>query len=176
MPQKQNIVWWITGFKQRVALCSIVWKYVFLLHILHKNKNIINAQSGTFWKSQKLIPGKRKRKSVLFVTKISPHKTKQKSPICKNKLRQKNWCHTIVCINLIRFKYHWNLCLDQWYWGTESVKARSNCHPLCLWGNSRRLWSGSCYWLVTEIRSHATTFRQAFLHDFISACRPLSFA
>ena len=35
------------------------WKYVFLLHVLNKNENLINAgYMGTFWKSQKLILSK----------------------------------------------------------------------------------------------------------------------
>ena len=53
--------------------------YVFLFHVLNKNENvIINNLSGTFWKSQKLIPSK-KNQSVL-IAKIRSRKT-QKSPI-----------------------------------------------------------------------------------------------
>ena len=49
----------------------IVWKYVFLLHVLNKNENIINAGYwvlGTFWKSQKLIFSKEDQ-SVLIAKK-----------------------------------------------------------------------------------------------------------
>ena len=52
---------------------------VFLFHVINKNENvIINNLSGTFWKSQKLIPSK-KNQSVL-IAKIRSRKT-QKSPI-----------------------------------------------------------------------------------------------
>ena len=56
--------------------------YVFPFHVLNKNKNIIiNHLSGTFWKSQKLVPSK-KNQSVL-IAKIRSRKT-QKSPIHGN--------------------------------------------------------------------------------------------
>ena len=47
------------------AYGSIVWKYVFLLHVLNKNENIINAE---YW--------------VLLGTKIN---SEQEKPICPNR-------------------------------------------------------------------------------------------
>ena len=41
--------------------------YVLPLHVLNKSKNIVNDLSGTFWKSQKIIPSKKKQ-SVLYIS------------------------------------------------------------------------------------------------------------
>ena len=40
----------------------IVWKYVFLLHVLNKNENIINAGTGYFLKIAKI--GSRKTQEI----------------------------------------------------------------------------------------------------------------
>ena len=57
-------------------ILSIVWKYVFLLHVLNKTTILSVLGTGLFLKSQKLIPSK-KNQSVL-IAKISSHK-KQKT-------------------------------------------------------------------------------------------------
>ena len=41
--------------------------YVLPLHVLNKSKNIVNDLSGTFWKSQKIIPSKKKQ-SVVYIS------------------------------------------------------------------------------------------------------------
>ena len=57
---------------------SIVWKYVFLLHVLNKNENIINAGYWVYFlKSQKLIPSKKNQQSVDLIAKISSRKTQK---------------------------------------------------------------------------------------------------
>ena len=66
---------WTTDFLGD-APYLLAWKYVFLLHLLNKNENIVNAWVlGTFWKSQKWIPSK-KSQSVLMA-KISSRKTQK---------------------------------------------------------------------------------------------------
>ena len=50
------------------AYGSIVWKYVFLLHVLNKNENIINAGMG---------PG--------YFLKIAKINSQQEKPICPNR-------------------------------------------------------------------------------------------
>ena len=50
--QKQSGIQWNTA-----AHRGIVWKYVFLLHVLNKNENIVNAgydnnnNNNIFWKN-----------------------------------------------------------------------------------------------------------------------------
>ena len=64
-------VQWITDFTY--AYCSIVWKYIFPLHVRKKNENNINVGYrvlDTFWKSQKLIPSK---KQSVLIAKICSH-------------------------------------------------------------------------------------------------------
>ena len=67
----------------------IVWKYVFLLHVLNKNENIINAGYWVLlWKPQQLIPSKKNQS--LVIAKISSRKTQ------KIANPQKISCHTVT--------------------------------------------------------------------------------
>ena len=56
--------WFYIGYAHR----SIVWKYVFLLHVLNKNENIINAG---YW-------------VLSEIAKINPQQEKQVCPKRKN--------------------------------------------------------------------------------------------
>ena len=56
--------WFYIGYAHR----SIVWKYVFLLHVLNKNENIINAG---YWVLSEIV-------------KINPQQEKQVCPKRKN--------------------------------------------------------------------------------------------
>ena len=55
--QKQNGMQWISyGLiipRVRMPYRSIVWKYVFLLHLLNKNENSINAGYSALSKNRK---------------------------------------------------------------------------------------------------------------------------
>ena len=75
--------WFYIGYVYR----SFVWKYVFLLHVLTKKENIINAVSWVLSENRKnYFPA---RKTNLYCSqKLVPVKYK-KCPIRKNKLRQK---------------------------------------------------------------------------------------
>ena len=56
--RKSNLFYWFyIGYAHR----SIDWKYVFLLHVVDKNENIISDLSGPFWNSQKFIISKKKK-------------------------------------------------------------------------------------------------------------------
>ena len=68
--------------------------YVFSLHVLNKNDNVINDLSGTSWKMQKLIPSK-KNQSVL-IAKISSRKIqKLANPQMKINARKSFVAHDI---------------------------------------------------------------------------------
>ena len=69
------------------AYGNIVWKYVFLLHVLNKNENNINAGSPSNQHQYKHHPSK-KNQSVLIV-KISSRKTQKITNPQKYKLPQK---------------------------------------------------------------------------------------
>ena len=75
--------WFYIGYVYR----SFVWKYVFLLHVLTKKENIINAVSWVLSENRKnYFPA---RKTNLYCSQnLVPPKYK-KCPIRKNKLRQK---------------------------------------------------------------------------------------
>ena len=69
------------------AYGNIVWKYVFLLHVLNKNENNINAGSPSNQHRYKHHPSK-KNQSVL-IAKISSRKTQKITNPQKYKLPQK---------------------------------------------------------------------------------------
>ena len=59
--------------RKEVKICfngSIVWKYVFLSHILDSKKNIINDLFGTISENHKFFPAD-------LIAKISFHKTQK---------------------------------------------------------------------------------------------------
>ena len=62
--------WFYIGYAYR----SIVWKYIFLLPVLNKNENFVNAG---YFLIAKLVPAKQK-----------------KSPIRKKKFREKFLSHS----------------------------------------------------------------------------------
>ena len=92
-----NECWFYIGWAHH----GILWKFVFPLHVLNKNKYLQCVGAGTFWKLQKLIPNK-ENWSVL-IAKISSCKTpKITNP--QNKLQQKSLA-TWYSVN-----YHSNFC------------------------------------------------------------------
>ena len=66
----------------------IVWKYVFLLNVLGKNENIINARYWVLCEyCKKIIPSKKNQ--TVLITKITSRKTQKNRQSAKIKLPQK---------------------------------------------------------------------------------------
>jgi len=79
-----NKLKWIAWAKLSLVFAGLrpLWYClnVFSLHVLNKNDNIINDLSGTFWKTQKIIPSWKNQSAL--IAKISSSK-KQKKKNCQ---------------------------------------------------------------------------------------------
>ena len=133
--------------------------YVLPLHVLNKSKNIVNDLSETFWKSQKIIPSKKKQ-SVLYISfpLIScPDLLLTKPKVRSGQLKKINFFDCLDCERMTRVLYPARsmACAPK----VHSLQSLQFCSNV-FWRVKQQIWYSREVFSKPRLYSHLNTSKK----------------